>query len=385
MEHVERVLIIAAKAGAGHLRAAQALEETFRERHPGVEVRNIDVLDYGTKVLRKGFAAGYEKLIKKLPSVWRLVYERLEHKPTRSKAKKLAAWLDTANTRPLRKEVARYDPDRIVCTHFVPSGVLARQRLKGKLRAPLFVALTDYDMHAMWLADGVDRYFVATPAMAHALKVTGIGDAGVSVTGIPIMPVFSRDYPDRPAMREKLGLRPEAPTVVVSAGGFGLCPLDQLANELADGPGDAQFLVVAGRDEKLRKALEKVAAAKPGRVRPYGFVDNMHELMAASDLAVGKPGGLTSSECLAMGLPMVLVKPIPGQEERNADFLLEAGAALRAHSIAELKFKVDGLLADAPRRETMSAAARKAARPRAAYDVVDAIMAPTDSPASGGN
>jgi len=375
MSAVRKVMILAARAGAGHLRAALALEQALRETHPQVEVLNLDALDFTPPAFRRSFGPGYERLVKDLPSVWRMIYEGTDQKPRSSRIRKLAALLDEWNTRALRKEVDRFDPDRIVCTHFMPSGVLAARRRKGKLRAPVFVALTDYDIHAMWLAEGVDHYFVATRAMAYALQAAGVAPQAVSVTGIPIPPVFSHTCPGRGQMRRTLGLRPEAPTALLSTGSFAAMRLDRLAAGLAELQGDVQLLAVAGRDAKLHQSLQRVAADRPGRVAAFGFVDNMHELMAASDLAVAKPGGLTSSECMAMGLPMVLVNPIPGQEERNSDYLLEAGCAVRAHSAAELHFKVAELLANPTRLEAMSAAALRAARPRAAYDVAARVTA----------
>ena len=374
MGAVGKVMIISAKVGAGHTRAAQAVEEAFHQHYPDVNVRHIDVLEYTNRAFRKGLSSGYAKLIRGFPSVWRLLYERTEATSGMKGTKRLASLLDKLNTRPLRKEVESFDPDRIVCTHFLPSEVLANRRRKGKLRAPLYVALTDYDIHAVWIADGVDHYFVATPAMAYALKAAQVGEATVSVTGIPIVSAFSAAYPGRADMRRRLGLHPERTTILVTTGGFGGVRLDEVVAGLTDGPGNAQFLAVAGRDEELRQALEKLAESKPDTVLAYGFVGNMHELMAASDLAVAKPGGLTSSECLAMGLPMVVVKPIPGQEERNADYLLEAGAAVRAHSIAELKFKVHALLGDPQRLDAMRTAAKGAARPRAAQDIADEVV-----------
>ena len=376
MDEAKRVLILSVKAGAGHMRAAAALEEVLREEHPGVEVKNTETLELTSLAFRKSFTGAYEKLVTHLPSVWKLIYEKMEAKPVTSKSKRLATLFDRANARRILKAVDEFAPDRVVCTHYFPAEILAPRRRKGKLAAPLFVTLTDYDIHVMWIQDGVDHYFVASDEMAWALRAKGIGNARVSVTGIPIMPVFSREYPGRATMRARLGLRPDAPTALVSAGGFGLSSIDQVVSTLADSMDDVQFLAVAGRNEKLRKGLEEVAATRRGRIVPFGFVDNMHELMAASDLAVTKSGGLTSSECLAMGLPMVIVSPIPGQEERNADYLLENGAAVRANSPAHLVFKVKRLLGDEARLARMRAAARHIARARAVYDIVETVLRP---------
>jgi len=370
----KRVTIISVKAGAGHLRAAEAIEATLRDDYPAVRVRNIEALEYTSAAFRKGFTGAYNQLVARLPSVWRMIYEQLEKKPSANKTKELAALFDRANSRRLLKAVEEFDPDAIVCTHYFPAETLAARRRKGKLRASLCVTLTDYDIHTMWIQDGVDHYFVATDEMAHALAAKGVGDATVRVTGIPVMPDFAAEYPDRRAMRRDLGLRAAPRTVLVAAGGFGMIQVDRTVAMLAEATEDAQFLAIAGRNRKLEGMLRAVAQRYPDKIVPFGFVANMHELMAASDFMVTKCGGLTSSECLAMGLPMVIVNPIPGQEERNADFLLESGVAVRANSAAHLIFKVRKLL-DHPRLlARMKAATRRVARPEAARDIVAAVI-----------
>ena len=378
MGAAKRIVILSARVGAGHVRAATALAEAFGEMYPGVEVRHIEALEYTSAAFRKSFIGTYEKLVKHLPSVWELLYEKMEAKPVTSKTKRLSALFSRINSRRMVKEVAAWGPDRVVCTHYFPAEILGARRRKGKLDVPIFVTLTDYDIHVMWIQRGVDRYFVATDEMAYALEAKGIGDAKVSVTGIPIMPVFSKRFPDKRTMRKALGLRPRCPTVLVAAGGMGLAGIDQTVTTLADTADDVQLLAVAGSNEKLAAALAKAAEDRPGKIVPFGFVDNMHELMAASDFAVTKCGGLTSSECMAMGLPMVIVKPIPGQEERNSDFLLASGVGVRANSPAHLQFKVRDLLGDAARRARMRAAARITARPRAAYDIAAEVMRDLD-------
>ena len=278
------------------------------------------------------------------------------------------------NVAKMRRFVREFDPDAVICTHYVAADVLAHMRRRGRLRAPVTVVITDYDIHTMWVQAGVDRYCVATEEMAHALHAKGIGEAAVQVTGIPIMPVFAESYPERPVMRRRLGLNPDRVTVMVSAGGFGMVKLDRVVKILSEEIREAQFLAMAGGNRSLLESVRRVGESCDGRVAPFPFVDNMHELMAASDLIVTKPGGLTSSECLAMGLPMVIVQPIPGQEERNADFLLESGVAVKANSLAQLAFKVRRLLDQPERLESMRATARAVARPNAAADIAEAVV-----------
>lgn len=371
---VDRILVLSVKAGAGHLRAAQAVTHAIRERFPNVEVVSADALEYTNAAFRKGYTEGYETLVRNLPSVWERIYESLETKPADSNAKKLATLWSRLNTKHLLMFVENFKPDAIACTHFLPAEVLGAQRAKGKLRAPVYTILTDYDIHSMWIQEGVTGYFVASSEMAHALREKGIGTAFVEVSGIPILPEFAREYPPRETMRQTLGLNPAQRTVLVAAGGFGMMSADDAVKLLAGHLPEAQFLAVAGRNAELEKRLKKLARAYKGRVKPFGFVDNMHELMAASDVAVSKSGGLTTSECLAMGLPMLVFNPIPGQEERNAIYLLEHGAGLWTRTPAQMLFKVKALLDDPKRLADMQEAARRIARPRAAFDIAERLM-----------
>jgi len=370
----KKVLIISAKAGAGHMRAAAALEEVFKESYPDVEVKNVDALEYANPAFRKTFSATYNILATDLPRLWAFMYETLEEKRPDAAMVRFVAAFDRVNGKGLIRLAREFAPDAIVGTHYLAAEVLARGRVEGTLKAPLNMVFTDYDIHTVLVQKGVDRFFVPTDEMAFVLADKGAGEAEILVHGIPLMPAFSREYPDRKTMREKLGLRTDARTVLLSAGGFGMLDAGDVVGKLADAVEDVQILPVAGKNETLKRALERAAKKHPGKIRPFGFVTNMHELMAASDVALAKSGGLTSSECLAMGLPMVVFKPIPGQEERNADYLLESGAALKANSTAHAVFKVKRLLSDRKLFARMQAAARAAARPRAAYDIVKDVM-----------
>ena len=372
---VRRVLIYSIKAGAGHMRAAEAIATVLAETAPDTEVKNIEALTLTNSAFRRSFTATYNKLATDLPSIWGYIYGTMERKSVGSRVKRLTTLFDRANSTGILETAQEFDPDAIVCTHYFPAEILAAHRRKGKLRATLHVTLTDYDIHTMWIQPGVDHYYVATDEMAFALREKGVGDAEVHVTGIPLMPAFSQKYPPRATLRRRLGLREDAVTVLASAGGFGLGGVDETVAGLASTSERIQILAIAGRNAELEASLRAVAANHPGRVVPFGFVTNMHELMAASDFAVTKPGGLTSSECMALGVPMVIIQPIPGQEERNADYLLENGVALRANSDAHLTWKVRTLLEDDARRAAMAAAARRTARPRAAYDVAAQILA----------
>ena len=212
--------------------------------------------------------------------------------------------------------------------------------------------MTDFDVHALWIHPHISGYFAAHDEVAWRMAERGIPAERIRVTGIPIMPVFGEQY-DRAACAAEFGLDPAKTTLLMMSGGAGVGGIETLAERLLELEGDFQLVALAGRNEKLLAELQELALRYPGRLFPMGFTRVIERIMAASDLAITKPGGLTTSECLAVGLPMVVVSPIPGQEERNADFLLENGAAMKACDAGALAWRVDRLLREPERMAAM--------------------------------
>jgi processive 1,2-diacylglycerol beta-glucosyltransferase len=361
---VSRVLVLSASAGAGHLRAAEAVARAVTLEAPSAEVRQLDVLTLASPAFRGAYSRWYLSLVERAPALWGYLYDRLD-RPAKRRPVDLRRALNHWNTRRLRQAVRDFAPDAVVCTHFLPAEVLGEARRKGRLRARLGVVVTDADVHRLWMHVGVDRYFVARPEAGALLEAAGFAAERVEATGIPVDPAFATAR-DRVQVRARLDLPAAGPVVLLLAGGFGVGPVREMASRLAQARLPARVVVVAGRNEPLRRAL---AAAAGPRTRVLGFSREIHEWMAAADLLVTKPGGLTTAEALVRGLPMVLVNPIPGQEERNADALLEDGVAVKAGHPELLAWKVDGLLADAGRLAAMRAAARRSARPDASRRV----------------
>lgn len=364
-----RILLLSLRAGAGHIRAADAVGQALIEENAETDIRHIEVLEHTTTVFRRGFNSLYGSLINRFPSLWRILYENTEQQQDNTRLKRFSAFVNRLNSKSLQREVTLFDPDAIICTHFVPAQIMAAKRRKGTLRAKLYVVMTDYDVHTMWLHPGVDHYFCATDEMAYALEGLGIPREKISVSGIPVFRQFDGETARREDMRLKLGLHPLRPTVLVSGGGCGLGELEHVVENLAMHHPQAQFLAIAGNNARLRGQLEALRERFPNSVQAFGYVQNMHELMIASDFAITKPGGLTVSECLSLGLPMILVNPIPGQEERNCSVLLEYGAALSAQSLLHLEYKTGRLLNDEALLKRMSSAARQLSKPRAAQNI----------------
>jgi processive 1,2-diacylglycerol beta-glucosyltransferase len=235
------------------------------------------------------------------------------------------------------------------------------------------VQVTDFDLHSMWVHEHMAGYFAANEEVAYRMRAQGIPAHRIHVTGIPIMPAFAQTF-SRSECARAFGLDPEKTTILLMGGGAGMGRLDQVAARLLALNDHFQLIALAGRNLALLDALQALAAQYPGRMLAQGFTHQVERLMACADLAVTKPGGLTTSECLAMGLPMIVNEPIPGQEERNADFLLEHGAALKATDAVTLEYRIRYLLQHPDKLADMREKARALGRPAAARSVLNTVL-----------
>jgi processive 1,2-diacylglycerol beta-glucosyltransferase len=382
----KKLLILSVSAGAGHVRAAEALRTAAADLYPEAKTIHLDLMEWVPSLFRAFYAESFLYVVERHPELWGYLYGRTDRPRDGSRLEALRKGVERLNTVRFMKMLRDLDPDHVICTHFLPAQLLARKLRKGAFKLPVWVQVTDFDVHRLWIHQGMAGYFAAGDEVAWRMADRGIDPSTISVTGIPIMPAFSRP-PDKVACARELGLDPARPTLLLMAGGAGVGAgvagggMDDTAARLLamEGRGDGrdfQIFALAGRNEKLLADLKALASSHPGRLFPMGFTRTIEKAMAAADLAVTKPGGLTSSECLAMGLPMILVNPIPGQEERNADYLLENGAALKAYDAAGLAFRVRQLMDDPARLRTLRDRALALGRPRAAEDVLARVLGP---------
>jgi len=367
----KRVLIISTSAGTGHVRAAQALEKEFA-RDPRVErVVHADALDFTNKLFREFYSTLYTKLVRTAPAVLGWVF-RASDEPWKGEA--VRTQLDRLNTRKLVDFIQDFDPHITVCTHFMPAGIIAHLMEKEALQTRLSIVVTDFDCHAMWLSRLFHRYFVAIEETKIHLEVLGLPADRITVSGIPIDPVFGEPV-DRAALRAHYGLDPDKTTLLLSAGALGVSPTEMIVERLKHLRHEVQGIVICGRNEEVKTRVEAALGPLRAGFKTFGYTDKMDELMKISDLFIGKPGGLTTSEALACGLPMCIFSPIPGQEERNTDHLLEDGIAIKCNELTTLPYKIDILLDDPTRLDRMRAAATAHGRPHAARTVVDTLLA----------
>jgi processive 1,2-diacylglycerol beta-glucosyltransferase len=373
LRRVPRVLILSASSGAGHVRAGQALEQAFRS-HGGCSVEHVDSLEYVSKLFQKIYDDAYIAMIRSAPNLMGLLYKRMDH-PWQHPSRRLA--FDRLNAQPMIRILKRIQPDLCIATHFLPAEILSWLiEKKKKLYARDAIVVTDYDVHATALTGNMNRYYVALQEAAEYLARVGVPREKLCVTGIPIDPVFETPLSRREA-RRTLGLALDARILLISAGGYGVGPLEQLVRDLLNLNRPWQIVAIAGKGEELKECLDQMArqvrklSGGADRLVPVGFTKEIDKYMAAADVLIGKAGGLTTSESLARALPMVLIDPIPGQEERNADHLLEAGAAIRCNNLPAAAWKIAALLDCPEKLRAMQAAAKAMARPGAARAIVE--------------
>lgn len=352
-----RFLILSTSVGAGHNRAAEALCEGAREWFPGLKTEWVDSLRYTNRVFARLYERSYLWMAGAAPDLWGLLYKHAGQRPDR-RLRQAVELYDRLAYRQLLRRVEEFRPDAVLCTHFLPVHVLLAKRVG----VPVYVVVTDFDVHELWVDARAAGYFVASEEVRAILRRKEVPDDRIHVTGIPVHPTFTRPFPRAASDR---------PTVLFMSGGFGMGPMREALERILEIRRPLRLIVVAGRNERLRRGLSEVAG---GQAEIHGFVPNIQDFMWKSDLIITKAGGLTVSECLACSLPMVLFAPLPGQEEANADYLLERGAAVKARTIDVLDFKVRQLLEDPDRLERMRKAAAAAARPYAGREILRGVL-----------
>ncbi len=370
----KKILLLSVSAGAGHQRAAEAIRSAALLKDSQFDVLHLDAMEFVTAGFRKIYTDFYIKLVNKAPALWGYLYHASNEAQSDSTTEKLRRALERLNARSLLKAIEEFQADAIICTHFLPAEMLSREIRKQRLHCPVWVQVTDFDLHRMWVHEHMAGYFAASEEVADRMLENGIPAEKIHVTGIPIMPAFQQKL-ERASCAPEFGLQAERTTILLMGGGAGLGGLDQVAARLLSQQPDFQLIALAGKNAAALQALQTLALRYPDRLFPQGFTKQVERLMACSDLVITKPGGLTTSECLALGLPMIVNSPIPGQEERNADFLLEQGVALKAYDDISLAYRVKHLLNDTARLSAMRSRAKALGKPDAAARVLATVIA----------
>lgn len=370
----KRVLILSASVGSGHVKAADALARVMRSRPDVEEVLSDDSLDHTNVLHKQLYSRLYAKLSTMLPEFLGWWYESSDD-PWVSDKGRLA--LDIPQALPLMNLVKEFRPDIILCTHFMPAGVISWLIGNGKLDAKLGIVITDFHFHAFWITRAFSWYFVAQEEDKIHMEALGLPGDYIKITGIPVEPEFERPV-EAAAVLTRHGLRPGRPTLLIAGGTLGLSPATAVVRHLLQLESDFQAIVVCGKNAELQKEVAHLVRGRADDFRVFGYTSEMSDFMGAATILLSKPGGMTTAEALARGLPMVILDPIGGQEERNSDVLLEAGAAVKCTEVTLVAHKLRKLLENPDRIRQMSENARALGRPSAARDIAQIVLESPD-------
>jgi processive 1,2-diacylglycerol beta-glucosyltransferase len=369
-----RVLILHASVGTGHQRAAEALAQAFARKQAG-DIRVADALDYGSELFRRAYSRSYIDMSEGSPLLWRLFYETTDTSEPEwiEVTNRLRSLVERLGITRLDRLVRGFAPEVIVCTHFLPVELLLRLKRQGRLPQPLYCIVTDFFAHAFWVTPGIDGYFVGSEMTRDMLAARGITPSIIRVSGIPVDPAIS-DPKELAEMRARHGLPADEPLVTLFGGGLNIQRVRAMVEGILAGDIRGTLAVVAGRNEALTDALEGLTDGPAMRLRLLGFIDYVDDLVTASDLVVSKAGGLIVSETLGRGTPMLVIDPIPGQEEWNSDYVVSAGAGVQLRMVESVPGTVQQLLAHPKRLAALRAGAQEAGRPRAALDIAEQVL-----------
>lgn len=369
---MKKILIVSQRSGAGHVRAAEALEKALKiAGSDSLEIKRVDFLDYAGPTVRGVLGRGYTELAKRLPEVYGFL--DIQFGEVGSFQKYLPILKIGAPN--FIKLLKTEKPDAIIATHPMPAALVLDLKKEGEVDCPLEVIITDYKVHLIWVIGKNDdlNYFVAAEEMIWDLERCGISRKNIHLTGIPIDPVFSGKF-NREELIKKYALKKNKLTVLLFAGSFGSINILEILNVLREFKEKLQIIAVCGKNENLHKKILRFRQKTQEFVpRVFSWTQNIEELMAVSDVLISKPGGITVSETTAMGLPLIIINPIPGQEEANTVWLMENGAALWALDSRQIILKIMTLIRHPAKLQALKKNSRRIARPKAALEIAEII------------
>jgi processive 1,2-diacylglycerol beta-glucosyltransferase len=361
---MKSVLLFSVSIGAGHDLAAKALVQEINRRYPECRTQIVDTFKYINPVLNKVITGSYMETLKFNPKIWGYLYEQAEQGDTLVDLNQI---LSKMVSQKMKKLLTEFKPEIIVCTHAFPLGILSILKADGEVNVPLIGVVTDYTIHPFWIHNHVDKYVVPCSDLALRMTAYGVDADKILPAGIPLRTQFIKKI-DQQEARRSLKLEDKT-TFLVMGGGLGLGEIEKIITELGNADIDIQIVSVTGKNERLRTRLSLISARNT--IIVFGFVDNMAEVMAACDYIVTKPGGLTTAESLAAGLPMIIFDPLPGQEDRNTEFLLNSGVAVKISKVGNIAAQIKQLMGNQKRNRQIREMAAELAKPMAAVTLVN--------------
>lgn len=365
----KKILLLYISEHSGHHSASTAIEKALHSLDGSVETLNLNSFNYTNPILERVINRAYMSVVKRRPEIWEYLYDNPKVLRNTQKLRDMFHRFNTGKLKPLLDEFA---PSAIICTQAFPCGMVADYKRSFGLATPLIGVLTDYAPHSYWIYNNVDRYIVPSKETGKKLEDNGIEAQKIMSFGIPIEPKFSYQDKDCDALRSELKLDPDKPCVLVMGGTQGLGPIKDMIRLLDRSVLDIQLVIVCGTNKRLYGHLKRLHFRKKVAVLPYAA--NIEELMQISNLIITKPGGITTAEALAKGLPMLIIHPLPGQEAMNTRFLLNEGVAVRAESSADVTVILEELLYNKNKLADMKRKALLLSKPSSSTDIARMIL-----------
>ena len=334
---MKHIVIVSLSAGAGHVRAAQAVQNTAETFYKSkTKITHIDLKDYVSLPMKKILIDSYDLVIKQAPEVWGFLYQKTNSISASTRFKQLANALKKINSSKFIKHIQLLNPDHVLFTHFLPAEIYSGLKLEKNL--PDFsILITDYGLHELWVIERAKHYFVATSKIAWKLKERLVNQKSINVTGIPVDPIFFKRS-NIPALKKQHKIKKNTKVVLTLSGGGGLTDLSIVVASLFSYKKQLHIFAVAGKNKKLYKKLQQLTPPKNITLVILEWVDNIDQYINMADIVVGKCGGMTTTECLTTKTPLIAINPIPGQEEQNAQYIVEHNLGAIAQSKEDILY-----------------------------------------------
>lgn len=361
-----KAMILSVSAGGGHEHAAEAIRRHIMLKNKDSEIIIVDTLKYINPIIDKVVIGSYLKSLKVSPSLYGKLYSHSETDDGIATA--LSSIFNEAMTFKLLPLIENAEPDIIVCTHPFPTEMVSILKGKNKLDIPCISIITDYYPHMLWLHPNIEGYVVSNSDMIDDMVLKGIARESIYDLGMPVDPEFLVTYNKEETFKE-LDLSEDIPTILVMGGSLGLGKIKTIYMELTKVKKDIQIIVITGSNKKLYSELLEIQNSSSKTTRIIGFTNKVNMFMQCSDLLLTKPGGLTLTESLICGIPLVLFSPIPGQEEKNAEFLLRHNLAVSISNIEDCSDIIEELLTDKSSLTKMKANCKHYSKPNSGEDI----------------
>ncbi len=365
---MKKVLILSVKAGYGHHSTAQAIADYLKAK--GIESEMLDTFEYISSFLGDAIQDGYLSLTKYVPDIYGSAYDKLDKKNTESNKYSPIAVSSKMVSKKLKDYVVSYKPDAIIGTHSYACMLITYMKRKEYISCPTYGVVTDFTVHPLWENTELDYYVTPSELLNGQMIRKGIAEEKIIPCGIPIKEKFAEKL-EKSEARKKLGIENKT-TVLVMMGSMGFGNIQGEMEKIDTADGDFQVLCVCGTNEKTRAAILSKKWNK--KIYVYGFVDVVDIMMDAADCIVTKPGGLTTSELMAKGLPAILVNPIPGQEDRNMEFLVNSGAGIMVTKTFPIDEALNLIINNRWRMELMKESVKHLGKPESTRDLCEFII-----------